>query len=40
MKNLYLASSFRGKGVAEMIMEDIERLLGKKASEIQITGKY
>lgn len=37
MKNLYLASSFRGKGVAEMIMEDIERLLGKKASEIRIS---
>lgn len=37
MKNLYLASSFRGKGVAEMIMEDIEHLLGKKASEIRIS---
>lgn len=37
MKNLYLASSFRGKGVAEMIMEDIERLLGKKASEIRVS---
>lgn len=37
MKNLYLASSFRGKGVAEMIMEGIERLLGRKASEIRIS---
>ncbi len=37
MKNLYLASSFRGKGVAEMIMEDIEHLLGKKPSEIRIS---
>ena len=37
MKNLYLASSFRGRGVAEMIMEDIERLLGKKPSEIRIS---
>lgn len=36
MGNLYLASSFRGTGVAEMIMEDIERLLGKKAGEIRV----
>lgn len=37
MKNLYLASSFRGRGVAEMIMEDIEQLLGKAAEEIKIS---
>lgn len=37
MKNLYLASSFRGRGVADMIMEDIERLLEKVAGEIKIS---
>lgn len=35
--NLYLTSSFRGKGVAEMVMGDIERLLGKSAEEIKIS---
>lgn len=35
--NLYLTSSFRGKGVAKMIMDDIERKLGKKAEEIRIS---
>lgn len=37
MMNLYLASSFRGRGVAEMIMGDIERILGKVAGEIKIS---
>ncbi len=37
MKRLYLLSSFRGKGVAEMVMGDIERLLGKEAGEIKIS---
>ncbi len=30
LQNLYLASSFRGAGVAQLIMDDIENLLGKK----------
>lgn len=37
MKNLYLASSFRGKGVAKMVMEDIERVLRKQAEEVKIS---
>ena len=37
LQNLYLASSFRGSGVAELIMDDIEKLLDKHASEIQLS---
>ncbi len=37
LQNLYLASSFRGVGVADMIMSDIEKLLGKPASEIRLS---
>jgi len=37
MKRLYLVSSFRGRGVAEMIMGDIEEKLGRKPSEIKIS---
>lgn len=37
MKQLYLLASFRGKGVAEMVMEDIERRLGKQAEKIKIS---
>ena len=33
---LYLASSFRGRGVAKMIMDDIERGLAKPAGEIRV----
>lgn len=36
LQNLYLASSFRGAGVAQLIMDDIENLLGKKATEIRL----
>lgn len=36
-QHLYLASSFRGPGVAKMIMENIEKLLQKPASEIKIS---
>lgn len=36
MKNLYLMSSFRGEGVAGMVMGDIEKKLGKKAGEIKV----
>ncbi len=35
--NLYLASSFRGKGMAKMIMDDIERKLGKRPEEIRVS---
>lgn len=37
LQNLYLASSFRGHGVAEMIMNDIEKQLGKTAAEIHVS---
>ena len=37
LQNLYLASSFRGVGVADLIMTDIEALLGKPATEIQLS---
>lgn len=37
LQNLYLASSFRGAGVARLIMDDIEKLLGKPASEIRLS---
>ena len=37
LQNLYLASSFRGSGVAKLIMDDIENLLGKNATEIQLS---
>ncbi len=36
MQHLYLTSSFRGKGVAELVMNDIEKLLGKPAEQIQV----
>lgn len=36
-QNLYLASSFRGPGVAELIMTDIEKILGKPAADIRIS---
>lgn len=35
-QQLYLMSSFRGRGVAEMVMSDIERKLEKNADEIKI----
>lgn len=34
--SLYLASSFRGKGVADLILDDIARKLNKPMSEIKI----
>ncbi len=37
LQNLYLASSFRGPGVAELIMNDVEKLLGKQATEIRLS---
>ena len=37
MQSLYLASSFRGQGVAKMIMDDIEKQLGKTAAEIKLS---
>lgn len=37
LQRLYLTSSFRGKGVAEMVMEDIEKYLGKAGEEIRIS---
>lgn len=36
-QHLYLASSFRGPGVAAMIMESIEGLLQKSATEIKVS---
>lgn len=36
LQNLYLTSSFRGKGVANLVINDIERLLGKTANEIRV----
>ncbi len=36
-QHLYLASSFRGPGVAAMIMENIESLLQKPATEIKVS---
>lgn len=36
LQQLYLMSSFRGKGVAEMVMRDIEQKLGKKAEEVRV----
>lgn len=36
-QHLYLASSFRGPGVAKMIMTDIEKLLQKSPSDIKIS---
>ncbi len=36
-QQLYLASSFRGPGVDAMIMEDIEKLIGKQPNEISIS---
>lgn len=37
LQRLYLVSSWRGQGVADMVMADIEKLLGKKPSEIKIS---
>ncbi len=37
LQNLYLASSFREPGVAKLIMDDIETLLGKSITEIQLS---
>lgn len=37
IQHLYLTSSFRGQGVAEMIMNDIEKSLQKPAKEIKIS---
>lgn len=37
LQNLYLASSFREPGVSELIMDDIETLLGKPITEIQLS---
>lgn len=37
LQNLYLVSSFRGQGVAKMIVDDIEKQLGKSAAEIHIS---
>lgn len=36
LQQLYLMSSFRGEGVAEMVMGDIEKKLGKDAREIKV----
>lgn len=36
MQQLYLMSSFRGTGVAEMVTQDIEKKLGKKAEEVRV----
>lgn len=36
-QQLYLASSFRGAGVARMVMNDIEKILDKAANEIRIS---
>lgn len=36
LQNLYLLSSFRGEDVAEMVMSDIEKQLGKSAAEIRV----
>lgn len=33
---MYLMSSFRGKGVAEMVMGDVEGKLGKRADEVKV----
>ncbi len=37
MQHLYLTSSFRGEGVAKMVMDSIENLLGKNGNEIKIS---
>lgn len=36
-QHLYLTSSFRGKGIAKMVMGDIEKLLNKAAEEIKVS---
>lgn len=36
LKQLYLMSSFRGQGVAKMVMSDAEKKLGKSADEIKV----
>lgn len=36
LKQLYLMSSFRGQGVAKMVMSDIEKKLDKSAGEIKV----
>ncbi len=35
-QHLYLTSSFRGDGVAEMVMNSIEKLLQKPATKIKL----
>lgn len=37
LQNLYLASSFRGAGIAGMIMSDVEKLLEKSATDIKLS---
>lgn len=37
LQRLYLASSFRGKGVAKLVMDDIEKYLGKAGKEIRVS---
>lgn len=36
LQRLYLASSFRGQGVAQMIMDDVEQKTGKIAQDIKV----
>lgn len=36
MEHLYLTSSFRGEGVAKLVIDDIEKLLGKEGERIKI----
>lgn len=36
MKRLYLLSSFRGKGVAELVMDDIEQKIGKSGERVRV----
>lgn len=36
LQQLYLMSSFRGKGVAEMVTRDVESKLGKDAKEVKV----
>lgn len=36
LKRLYLMSSFRGEGVSELVMSDVERKTGKTAQQIKV----
>lgn len=36
MRHLYLTSSFRGRGIAEMVVGDIEKKSGKAAAQIKV----